>query len=815
MERKPLDDAIEGWLVERPLSLEELTDRAVTAGFLAPDVDDEGFGPEDHVQWLIEGSDSYWTRRAYTIDEAIVLARSFTESGMTFTHRVTAEEVAAQALDEMPDLSVLLWECRRGLPLDDGGGRVDVDHSEIGRPRLVGPPDWIAAVEPGDLVAFTRTDGVLSFHVLAEEDLGDGTAEVQALLETAPLWIGDGRGSEEVPVVMEALARNPGLFRSPVPPVGDLLEAIGLERRGDEWGWADEDWRTRRDAFSDREEAIRARYGMNPCCDEAYERVVDGWRAHLVGDDVDERSIADDLGHGSVAAVFVHARPVPAALVPFAVRLVESTRGRRAAPPLTALGLAHLAAFDGEAAYEALDAAVRADPGFPQAAVPLALLELDRGDLARAHRLAVRSGAPDLADWIGAERSRRGALRPTAERNDPCPCGSGRKFKNCCARGGSLSLAQRFPWILQRVAHFATGPEGYDQVFGLAVSAAGEHEDIVGAIRSFLDDPFIVDVAIHEGGVLEDYLEQRAPLLADDEVDLLDQALVEPRRLWEIMAVDPGESLTLRDTGSGDEVTVVEHSGSRGREPGELLLARVVTVEGVAMLIGVPILISLRERDRVLQLLDGWVDADSLAMWFGSTLLPPRLTNREGEELVTRRTVCRVHDDAAAVAALDDAYERPGDEPVWHEMIDLDEHERVVRGTLRFDPPILTVESNSEQRQQRLLAALEGLVEYTIVEDDTGLADERVDDLEHLDPGAMPDDLRELMEQNMREYEQRWVEEPIPALDGLTPRQALDDPTRREDLFALLREMRSFQPPEGAVGMSVERVERLLGIEGR
>lgn len=56
-------------------------------------------------------------------------------------------------------------------------------------------------------------------------------------------------------------------------------------------------------------------------------------------------------------------------------------------------------------------------------------------------------------------------------------------------------------------------------------------------------------------------VDQRGPLLADDEVTLLEQILDEPRRLWEITAVEQGESLTLRDTGSGDRLTATAHAG--------------------------------------------------------------------------------------------------------------------------------------------------------------------------------------------------------------------------------------------------------------
>lgn len=819
VERTSLQDAVDGWLAEGPLSVKELAERAVSAGLVPPDVDDEGVGPEDHVEWLLERSDAYWSARAHTDDEVVVLARTFTETGMTFTHRVTEEELAAEALDEMPDLSVVLWECRRGLPLDDGTGRVEIDDSEMSKPRLTGPPDWIEAVKPGDLLVFCRTDGVLSVEVIDEEQLDDGTAEMEALTETAPVWIGDGRGSEELPVVMEALAREPTLFRSPVPPVGELLEAIGLERRGHEWGWADEEWKTRQESFRDHDPAVRRLYGFDRCCDRAYERITEAWHAHTTGDAVDGRAAADDLGHGSVIAAFVHAHAdTPTMLIQFATALTETASGRHAAPALTLLGLAHLRALDPEQAYETLGAAVRADPDFPAAAGALALLELDRGNLSRAHTLAVRDDVdPGLVEWIGNERERQAALRPTAARNDPCPCGSGKKFKRCCAIGGRLPLAQRVPFVLGRMAHYASGPEGHDTLFGLALSAAGRHDDVVGAISRFLHEPFLVDVAIHEGGLGDAYADQRGPLLADDEVALIEQVLDEPRRLWEITAVEQGESLTLRDTGSGDEVAVVEHAGSEGREPGELMLVRATTVEGEAMLFGTPLLVPLRERDRVLRMLDGYVDADGLAMWFGSLFLPPRMANREGDELVLRRTVCEVDDTDVVVAALDEAYERDGDDLVWREMFDVDDHDRVVRGILRLDGPILTVESNSEERQERLLATLDELIDYTIV-DDGELEDFDIDDAEvetfgPMDLDDMPEEVRELVERNIREYEDRWVDEPVPALGNLTPRQALDDPTRREDLFALLREMRSHEPPEGAVGMSIDRLEQLLGIE--
>lgn len=819
VERTSLQDALDGWLADGPLSVEELARRAVEVGLVPDGVDDEGMEPEDHIDAIIERSDGYWTIDNRPDDGLVVSVRTFIETGMTFTHRVTTAELDAEALDEMPDLSVVLWETgSEGLPLDDGSGSIGMDYEERANPRIDGPLGWIEAVHPGDILVFTRTDRAVSVEVIDEDELGDGLAEMEALTEAAPRWIGDGRGSEELPVVMEAMARNPTLFRTPVPPVGELLSAIGLERRGIEWGWAAEEWQTRQQRATDDDHRIRRLYGFDPCCDRAYDRVADAFRTFTRGDEVDGRALTENLAHGAVIAAFVHSHAqTPTYLERFATALVETSSGRHRAPALTLLGLALLRGLEPERAYESLHAAVRADPDFPAAAGALALLELDRGNLSRAHTLAVQDGIdPGLTEWIANEKARQSALRPTAGRNDPCPCGSGKKFKRCCANGGPLTLAQRVPFVLQRMAHYATGPDGHDTMFGLALSAAGDRDDVVEAIRQFLDDPFLVDVAVHEGGLGEEYGDQRGPLLAADEVGLLEQVLDEPRRLWEITEVVEGESLSLRDTGSGDELTVTEHSGSEGREVGELLLARAMVVDDEAMLFGVPLLVPLRERERVLRLLDDWVDADSLAMWFGSLFLAPRMANREGEELVLRRTVCELRDDRGEViASLDATFERQDDTQVWHEMFTIDAIDRVLRGVLRLDGTLLTVESNSEERQERLLQTLDGLFDYTVIED-RELDEFDLDDLDPnagpMDPEDMPDEVRELVEQKMREYEQRWVDEPIPALGGLTPRQALDDPTRREDLLALLREMRADTPAD-ALGMSAERIEALLGIE--
>ena len=71
------------------------------------------------------------------------------------------------------------------------------------------------------------------------------------------------------------------------------------------------------------------------------------------------------------------------------------------------------------------------------------------------------------------------------------------------------------------------------------------------------------------------------------------------------------------------------------------------------------------------------------------------------------------------------------------------------------------------------------------------------------------DIVREAVESHLRSYERSWVDESIPMFGGLTPRQALEDPPRREQLLAFLDEMERDELPGS---MSARRIRQLLGI---
>ena len=200
---------------------------------------------------------------------------------------------------------------------------------------------------------------------------------------------------------------------------------------------------------------------------------------------------------------------------------------------------------------------------------------------------------------------------------------------------------------------------------------------------------------------------------------------------------------------------------------------------------------------------------------------PATLTNTECDPLAICEATVRVGDPDGIEAALDETYERVDDEepPRWHEHVTSHGMPHI-RAALVRDDDTLRIETNSEKRMDRVLATLVLLDPTMRVLDDSPRpirdAREAADlaaQLPVVEEALDPDDpeVAEMLDEFIREYEAKWLNEPIPALDGHTPRQAADDPTRRGDLIKLLE---SFPADEGTPGrMSADRLHSALGLE--
>ena len=402
----------------------------------------------------------------------------------------------------------------------------------------------------------------------------------------------------------------------------------------------------------------------------------------------------------------------------------------------------------------------------------------------------------------------------TTPRNSPCPCGSGRKYKQCCLRAPSYPLSTRAPARYASIATYATRAVSVEVAQELAALAEPE-----AAL-------FALDLAIFEGGVLDDYLDERGDLLPGDELALVERWRSVPLAPYEVTAVQPGISLTMRPLLGGDPVRLADRSLSAGVRRLDLLVARVLEDGDGPVLLAHPLRVDRRRRRALLELFGGGCGPWEVAAFFGPQP-PPLLRNREGHLLVQ----CTVTYDLPE-AAIEAAWRRLAAELEEDDGPDrllaigqLDDGEEVIRGSVHRQQRQLTIAANSVERlgklRQQVLAAAPGarLVSESIVPMEELLAEDGQDlgatadrDAEAQRLGLPPEEEAALLEELMIEYEQRWLDQKLPALDGRTPRQAAaEGGSALAELHALLDDIQ-WQADNSGGGMSAARIRHDLGV---
>ncbi len=444
------------------------------------------------------------------------------------------------------------------------------------------------------------------------------------------------------------------------------------------------------------------------------------------------------------------------------------------------------------------------------------------GDIAAAIELYEQIGE------IGAVR-RLSQWRSTPPRgvgrNERCPCGSGRKFKQCClVHPVPLDLDGRVPalwwkletWVVRYHGDHVPRPDldAFDDLEGLGPSMA--------AVWMLGYDAHLV-----EDGAMAEVVDEIGALLPADERALVDQWLLRARSLWEVVSVNATGRIRLRDLLQGEDLTVTAASLADAAV-GDLLMAMVVPGATGEHLVGHVTHVPFAARDRALRVLAEDPDGQDIIDLVADLVGPPRMTTPDGDPLVVHEGHWQVADLGAAVAALDRTSPRTGDELEWPDG----EEGESVRWSLRAEGDELVGTALSDPRWDELEEMVDQvvpdatLVDHQVTEGASLLAAARQAAEDPLSPlgdqpelgedqefGDGPED--DLVQQFVRQKEVEWCDEPVPALGGITPRQAVADPTRRADVVALLRSFRTpVTPTLAGRGFDADRLAALLDLAG-
>src|SRR6266545_2154520 len=355
---------------------------------------------------------------------------------------------------------------------------------------------------------------------------------------------------------------------------------------------------------------------------------------------------------------------------------------------------------------------------------------------------------------------------------------------------------------------------------------------------------------------LDLYLEERGGGL-DPGSTREGRALVDAQRAacfsyHEVISAKPGRTIALRDLLTGGERTVEEKSASRTVRPRDVLLTRVVDLRNRSILAGCH-LRSLPPREgeearrrlrsalRVRaakvpagKLREATADGTLFRIWqeivdAADARPPPRLQNTDGEDFiltVDRFDVAAGKADEVVAGLLDlpDAQRDEGEDDgaVTVSFVKEGNAKGVLPTTLIgravVEGGLLRLETNSMQRADRL----RGLVAERLGALVTFRIREHADPVAHLAEAAargaprapsepMPPEVLEVVKRMQAEHYQRWLDEEIPALAGLTPRKAAKRkgaPRKKLDLLlAEIEHAEAGQPEQQRFDVSVLRRE--------
>lgn len=427
-------------------------------------------------------------------------------------------------------------------------------------------------------------------------------------------------------------------------------------------------------------------------------------------------------------------------------------------------------------------------------------------------------------------------------RNDPCPCGSGKKYKQCClpktqetntprkAHEGAIDRA--IDWLMSRHRKAVTQAIS-EMIF------AGLSEEEQDALESLDDQTWqgiqlnATEWLIAEGEILikEEYrrvadllLSFGGPLFTAGQRQWIEQLSQRPLRLYDTTDVVPGQQMTLCDAldTEAEPIVVIEQSGSNPQLLGMQIGVRLMVVDDHHELSGAAypfsriastqVMSDLKEakndlRDEPKELTEVvsfiirrlWID-----QYIRPVEMPTIMDSQTGEPILLVTDHYRVKDWDALTRTLAGKKDVEGDR--------LSGWTRLKEGGDGFMLPLTSINigkgddrlevfhktRGAADRGRKWFEKLAGkAVEFAgrEISDPKGI----MKNLSSGNPAGAspgesiipPDLAADVIEQAIQRMYANWSDEPIPALDGKTPKQAMATPPGLERVKGLIRSYES------------------------
>jgi hypothetical protein len=299
----------------------------------------------------------------------------------------------------------------------------------------------------------------------------------------------------------------------------------------------------------------------------------------------------------------------------------------------------------------------------------------------------------------------------------------------------------------------------------------------------------------------------------------------------EVVEVRPGEGFTLRDILLGNEVVVVEHAASKTVTKHSILFGKIIQYEHIGLLNGMSGI--LIPPDKKIQIIDlrtlilstnpSITTEEVLFEWevvirelylniYKQIITPPEIRNSDGEPLIFHELTFKITSPAEAFYKLKSLALDVSDEELlenakfdnqnrivkvdfkWYKIgtMDLPGGDYISLGDISIDKTNLKVTVNSLNRAQKIRKEIEKRLGTQVKYKSTNirsmeslLEDARKSNKEQPAPEMTPE-MAAIQDELLAIHWEKWIDMEIPALSGITPREAVKTSIGREKLIALL-----------------------------
>ncbi len=426
-------------------------------------------------------------------------------------------------------------------------------------------------------------------------------------------------------------------------------------------------------------------------------------------------------------------------------------------------------------------------------------------------------------------------------RNDPCSCGSGKKYKHCCLQLAVVqtstspftkphdgAIAKSINWLKTHQR------KGWQVAFDNLMHELLIEEDrealsqldseSAGGIDINLTEWLLAEGSIQIQGAkrqIADYLiGPFGPSFTPGQRNWIQQLAQRPLRLYRITDVKTGEQMTLCDVlnEAAEPVVVIERSGSQSARPGMMMGARVMLVQDHHELSGAvypfSIIAGQDTVSRLQEVADEFGHLPDLAQELAWTLMsswlqqyvapmsmPDMIDSYSGDPMVSITDYYNVNDWQALAQVLQNCPDLEGNKvDGWSRLLECDD------GLTR---PILSINLGKKPNQVQVFYRTQNYANQGRIwlEDLAGsclsILTRRVADPQSMMqqskrskskmakqsavPNIDPQEFSKLIEGVIRKTYANWCDESIPALSNKTPRQAIQTSAGLERVKGLLR----------------------------